>query len=68
MLSYFSSVKRILNKFLSSLLLSTSSSFALAAETPITHVVSLSPLALFQQADIVVKIVMIILGLLSVTS
>ncbi|MCF0263861.1 tonB-system energizer ExbB [Acinetobacter guillouiae] len=68
MLSYFSSIKRILNKFLFFVIICTSNGFALAAELPITHVVSLSPLTLFQEADIVVKIVMIILGLLSITS
>lgn len=68
MLSYFLFIKRNTKKFLLSFLTFSISGFALASESPISHVISLSPLALFQQADIVVKIVMVILALLSVAS
>ena len=68
MLFNFSLMKKNIGKTLFFIYIFSFNSFALAAELPITHVVSLSPLTLFQQADIVVKIVMVILGLLSVSS
>ncbi|KAF1024526.1 MAG: Biopolymer transport protein ExbB [Acinetobacter bereziniae] len=68
MLSLFSLLKRIVSQFLFTLFLSIISACAIAQELPLTHVISLSPLDFFQQADIVVKTVMIILILISVAS
>ncbi|KAF1025244.1 MAG: Biopolymer transport protein ExbB [Acinetobacter bereziniae] len=68
MLSFLSLIKRIFTQFLFTVFLSIISTFVAAQELPITKVISLSPLDLFQQADIVVKTVMIILISLSVAS
>ncbi|MFC1397955.1 tonB-system energizer ExbB [Acinetobacter lactucae] len=65
---YDFSIKRFYKIFLLIIFLFMNTNVVLAAELPVPQVVSFSPIELFQQADIIVKIVMIILVLFSILS